>query len=117
MPEWLDLTYVYNHRPAVANTLFLSHSFLVLAGKFILFRSSDSGTLKYHAGIVAGGSCMAAMIMIYFSYMMSYLCDFQQALASYNSAHGLPNSVPLCSASVDAAIGTLTGTLHCVRFL
>ena len=92
-------------RPAIAVISFSIHSFLLLVGKLCLI-NNDSGILHFHAGIVAGGSCVGAFIMIYFAYIMSYFCIFQEAIILYNNAHGNGNlGFSPCSASVDTAIG------------
>ena len=68
--------------------------------------------LQFHAGIVVGGSCILALMMISFAYMISYFCDLQHAMYTFANAEAAvffvqtSDKMKSCSESVEVAIGT-----------
>jgi hypothetical protein len=99
--------------PAVASSVFLTHSLMFLIGK-CCFEGSDSRTLSFHAGFVAGNSMMTALIMIYYAMIGSWICEIMRK-GSTECPAALQAAVTF--AGLSCILGILFSLAICLRSL
>jgi hypothetical protein len=69
-----------------------------MAGR-LCFRDKGSSFIRFNAGVVAGGSLLMSVLMLFFAFIISFLCSFQKAYSEVSK------SISTCPPEIEAAVG------------